>query len=245
MIRVAEIRTIKDARERIRRLEERNFSRLILAKGRNAKGEEIYNMGGNSVLIYNFMVKPKLKEAEEGKMFAGDFYVKEITKFRRSLERADVLRAEREWLDLFMFELNFFTPEKKLEEFRENFRVEREKREVLKPAVILVPVLYERLRYIQREIFKAVEEMTSLGRDYNGRLILDYARRMIKYYMMINNGFLSAKEGYKKILEINNLLTIELSFAMELKTIPARTAIKLGIELVEVKRGIDMELKKI
>ena len=249
--RKAERERYEIVKEKVKKLEEKNFSRLVLFRS----GEEWLKMGGNSLLIYYYIIAPKLKvkpNLQPDTDYTREIFEDGILSFRgveairKKLEKLDVIKAEREGLDSVVFELNFSVSAKEIERLKDELEYEQEKRlTILKPAVVLVPIVYEKLRHIQRRVFETVRKMSIYERDYNGLLMAEYSRKMVKYYMMINNGLLAPKEGYRKIQEVNNLLMIEISFATELKIWRQDVAVSIGAELIEVKREVDLELRRL
>ena len=238
-------------KQKIIELEAENYSKLVLF----SSGGEWFKMGGNSLLIYKYVIAPMLNlkptiqpdtDYMKTQFVGGLISFRGPEAIRKKLERAKVLKEERKGGATIVFELNFSVTEEQLKEFSDEARYEQERAlTILKPPVVLVPVIYDKLRHVQKRVFETVRKMSIFERDYNGLLIAEYSRKMVKYYMMINNRMMDEVEGWEKILEANNLLMIEIAFAAELKIWRQDIAISVGAELIEIKRDAEKELRRI
>ena len=236
---------------KVKELEEKNFSRLVLF----SSGSEWFKMGGNSLLIYKYVIAPILKlkpviqsDTDYTKtIFEGGLLsFRGVEAIRKKLEKAKVIKEERAGGETVVFELNFSVSKEQMKGFAEEAKYEQERAlTILRPPIILVPLIYDRIRHVQKRVFETVRKMSIYERDYNGLLIAEYSRKMAKYYMMINNGMMNEREGWEKILETNNMLMIEIAFAAELKIWRQDIAISVGAELIEIRRDAEKEIKKI
>ena len=232
----------------VKRLEEKNFSHLILFRS----GEEWMKMAGNSLLIYYYLIAPTINvkpNLQPDTDYTETIFPGGVLSFRgtaaleKKLKKADVLKGKKEAGELVVYELNFRASTEEIEKCRGEMKYDQERAlSVLRPATVLAPDIYDSLRHIQKRVFEVVRKMSVFERDYNGNLIAEYSRKMIKYYMMINNGAIEEPEGWKKILETDTLLIMEIVFATELKEWRQDVAISIGSELIEVKRAVERRL---
>ena len=234
----------------VKELEQSNFSELLLFRS----GGDWFKMGGNSLLIYYFDIAKKIldlkptiqPDTDYSKTIFEDGILsfRGIDGIRERLKKAEVLKEVKSEKTIVRFRLNFSVRKEEIEELKERLREERETAmAVLRPMVILYPVVYREIRHVQKRVFEVVRKMSSYERDYNGNLMADYSRRIAKYYLMLNNGMLAEKEGWKKIIEMVNLLMIEVTFASELGEIRHDIAVSVGAELVKIKREIENNMK--
>ena len=235
-------------KKEVKELEEKNYSRLILFRS----GREWFKMGGNSLLIYYFDIaqdklndKPTIQPDTD---YTDVLFEQGIISFRggesleKKLKKAGVFKNVRfaHNNETIIFELNFsLNEEEMIKRRKELHSVQDRAMTILKPTVLLVPLVYDRLRRVQKRTYETVRKMTDVGRDYNGKLIGEYSRMMMKYYLMINNGTITEKEGWQKILDSANMMMIEISFATELGEWRQDVGISIGAEIVEIKREVE------
>lgn len=230
----------------VKRLEQSNFSRLILFRS----GAEWFKMGGNSLLIYYFDIARKILSLKPNIQPDTDYsktiFEDGILSFRgmegieERLRKAEVMESKKVGKQTVVFQLNFKVSKEDLKGLREELREERERAlAVLRPASILYPEIYKNIRHIQKRLFEVVRKLSAFEREYNGDLMADYSRKIAKYYLMINNGMSPEKEGWAKILELIKHLMIEIMFASELGEIRHDVIVSVGAELVEVRRQIE------
>ena len=240
-----------DLKAAVKKLEEKNYSRLILFKS----GKDWYKMAGNSLLIYKNSIATQLKvrvNIQPDTDYTKTIFEEGIVSFRgtdglkKRLEEAGRLRAMNEVKNLVVFDLNFVTAQRQIEEFRRNLLDEQERSlAVLKPDIVLLPEVYGKIRYIQKRIFETVRKMSVYEREYNGLVMSQYSREMTKYYMMMNNEMISEEEGWKKVLEMANLLIIEVTFVTELKVIRQDVGVNIGADLMDVRHAAERKIEKL
>lgn len=236
----------------IKNLEEKNFSRLILF---HSGGKEWYKMGGNSLLIYKNAIAPRLKirvnvqpDTDYTKCIFEDGVVsfRGMESLKERLEKVEKLKKITRRGEVVIFDLNLVVTEEQMQEYRDDLRDERERAvAVLKADIVLTPEIYGKLKYIQRRIFETVRKMSVYERSYNGMVMTEYSRMLTKTYMMMNNNMMDEKEGWAEILRLTKLLIIEITFVTELKVIRGDVGASIGAELIDVKKMVEKEMKKL
>lgn len=234
----------------VKKLEEKNYSRLILFRS----GKDWYKMGGNSMLLYKFSIAPQLKlrvNIQPDTDYTKTVFEEGIVSFRgvdslrNRIMDLGKLRTESKKGGVVVFELNFVTPQRQIDEFREILGQDQERAlAVLKPDIVLLPEVYGKIRYIQKRIFETVRKMSTYERDYNGLIMAEYSRQMMKYYMMMNNEMIDETEGWEKLLTAVNLLIIEVTFVTELKVIRQDIGVNIGAELIDIRHAVERKLGK-
>lgn len=240
--------TIKTA---VKNLEEKNYQNLILFRS----GKEWYKMGGNSLLIYLNKIAPQLKikpniqpDTDYTKIIFEDGLIsfRGIENLRTKLERLKVLGTVKENEGMVIFELTFKVDIAQLKNYKVELYDERERTlKTLTPEITVAPRLYGDFRHLQKRIFEIVRKMGGYEREYNGNLMAEYSRKIIKYYLMMNAKMVNEKNGWKEILNLVKMLMMELTFAMELKYVNPDVGARISGELIEIRRGVEKEIGRI
>lgn len=235
---------------KVMELEEKNLSRLILFDS----GKGWYKMGGNSLLIYYFKIAPLLNIKPN--IQADTDYTKKIfnegfisfrgtESLKGKLERLKLLKGEKEEDGFTNFELEFKVDPVQLRSFRADLRQQRENAvRTLVPEIVIEPVIYGKIRYLQKRTFEIGRKMNDYERKYNGLLISDYARKMAKYYLMMNFNLMEERVGWKKIQELTKLLLIEVVFLVDLRIIEQNAGVIVGEKIIEIQNDIENHLKR-
>ena len=240
----------EETKKAVKKLEEKNYSRLILFKS----GKDWYKMAGNSLLIYKNAIAPLVRvrtNVQPDTDYTRTVFEEGILSFRgteslkKRLEMVRKLRGVSEKGGVVVFELNFVTAQRQIDEFRKELLDEQERSmAVLKPEIILLPEVYGKIRYVQKRIFETVRRMTVYERAYNGLIMAGYSREMMKYYMMMNNEMIEEAEGWEKILTTVRLLIIEITFMTEMKVIRSDIVVNLGAELADIRHIAERKLEE-
>ncbi len=234
----------------IKNLEDKNYSNLIIFRS----GAEWYKMGGNSLLIYFFKIAPELgikPNIQADTDYTKIIFAEGVISFRgvkaleEKLKRLKVINSKKENADYTIFELNFRVDPAQTNFYREELTDEREKLlKTIAPKITVKPILYSKLRHLQKRIFEIVRKMTEYERKYNGYLLADYSRKLTKYYLMANVELMAEEDCWSKINElIIELLKIEFLFVLELKIINQNTAANIFEEIVKIKKMVDDECR--
>ena len=237
-------------KRKVKRLENKNFSKLILFES----GGEWYEMGGNSLLIYAFEIMKPFFHKKVGILRDTDYgtvtFPDGVISFRgteaieRRLKTADVLKERREGGGAVIFELTFSVTPDTIIGRRAELKTEAERvNRLIRPQVAIEPEIYTTLRHIQGKTYTAMRKSAPLDRAYNGNLIAAEGREMMKLYLKINNGTASEAEGWRELLRRVSDLMLEVSFCVELNIWETSTAVALQSDLREVKRRLERKLK--
>lgn len=236
-------------KEEILELEKTNLNKLYCFDC----GKGWFKLAGHSMLIYYYDIAKKILNQKPNLQPDTD-YTKTIFEmgtisFRGSeglekkLVKAGVLKSKREGKYVVVFELNFALRQSEIRELIKEMKFDQERAlTILRPAVILEPKIYEILRHINKRLFESVRKVSEFERNYNGLLMAEYGRKMLKYYMMFNKGMILEPEVWKKILETSKLLVMEVSLATELKMWRQDVGVSIGAELVELQRETTKKL---
>lgn len=239
-------------KQKVKKLEENNYSRLILFES----GNDWYKMAGNSMLIYYYEIAKKRLDLKLNIQPDTDYtqtlFEEGVLSFHgadsleKKLKRLDILKERRDGGGAIVYELNFKISKEEIGKFHE-FLLEDQERaaKILQPKILLHPEIYKKLRHIQKRTFEVVRKMSSFEREYNGLRIAEYAQKMTRYYMSMNNGLLKEKDGWEKICNLCQELVAEISIAMDLKEWRQDVAISIGEEVIETRRECEKRLKSI
>lgn len=232
-----------DLKLAVKRLEEKNFSRLIVFQS----GKDWYKMAGNSLLIYKNEVVPKIKmkaNVQPDTDYTNTIFEEGVISFRgeesirERIEKAKLLKNVTKKSGVIVFDLNLVVSTKQMETYRRELKDDKERAmAILKSNIVLNPETYGKIKYVQKRIFETVRKMSVYERDYNGMVMADYSRKMMEMYMMMNNEMVSEKEGWEEILRLANLLLMEVTFVTELKVVRTDVGVNLGAELTDIRKA--------
>lgn len=234
----------------VKEREEENTSRLFLFN----TGDDWYKMSGNSLLIFTYKIAPKiplkpniLPDTDYTKTIFDEGLISfhGIEALKKRLEKVDVLKEIKKSNDLVVFELNFSVTEKQLKEFKELLKEDQERVvSILKPEIVLAPMLYTKMRHILKRTFEITRKMPTYSRQMFGEKMLFFAKEIVSTYLLMNKDQISEKKGWLDISKMTEKLQVEMAVAVELKVLDQNSAVSVGGELIEMKKMLKKELKR-
>ena len=211
-------------------------------------------MGGNSLLIYYYEIARKLLKQKPNLQPDTDYtkciFEDGVLSFHgtdsieKRLNKVGVLKEKRSGSTSIVYEMNFTVSQERITELRAKLKAEQERAiSILRPSAILVPEIYEQLRHILKRIFECVRKMNAFERDFNGLVMTNCARDMLKSYRMINSGLIDEKAGWSAIYEKADYLIYELSFTSDLRIWRQDVIVSIGADIIQLKRLLEKKLE--
>lgn len=234
----------------IQKREQTNYSRLYLFH----TGNDWYKMSGNSLLIFVYEIAPKIPikpnilpdtDYTETIFDEGLISFHGLETLERRLRKVDVLKEIKKAENVAMFELNFAIPAKRMNELREVLKEEQEHAvSVLKPDIVLMPMIYTKMRHLMKRTYEVTRKMPIYARDVSGKKMMYFAKEIVNTYLLINKELMDQMQGWNEIALMAEKLQIEMAIAVELKILDQNSAVSIGGELIELKKMLKKEVRR-
>lgn len=240
-------------------LEEKNNNKIILfpssSEYRDLEGErkkEWYKLGGNSALFYRYCIGPRmgrrdvkirLDEDYKYRFKKGLAAIHFLERFNDEMEKLGMKGREIEY-GLVIYELDKVFSEKEIEEMK---NLEREDKEKVKSLIMPkenFPDIYKHLREMSLILLPKLKRIKQNARDFFSEELTRILAGMYKDYFRMANGVISKLEARERILGGAEDMKALLAIADENNYFPLTTRARLGLELYEIKKTVELRLKE-
>lgn len=213
------LRAYNDLKKKVQEWEKTNHSALMIFETREKEKDDNkkkkrddrwYRMGGNSLLIYNFILAPRLKtrpmihnDTDFGDIVFEDGIINfnGTSGLEKRLKTLEVLKKKKFGSHYILYELNIpAVPDGDFVEYRLSLAKRREKlAQIVRPSIEIRPDMYATMRALVRRTAEVSRKMDGFFREVAGRGLVQNARGIISTYLRMCYGDVPEKNGWDDI----------------------------------------------
>lgn len=229
-----------------RKLEENNYSRIILFPSRDGEDEdEWYKVGGNSVLFYKYYIGPRMgrkpvihDDTDMQQRFKngiaiihwGEKFVEDVQKVGCVVQRSE--------FGLIIATMDKKFSPKEVEEIQNREKRDKDKVQKMITPKENFPDIYGLIRNLAQILPPKVKKMDGAYREVFGNRLLTAVAELYKIYFKMGNGRIERFEALQKMqVQMDDIAAI-LAIVDENKLFDLATRVRVGETLVDLKNTI-------